>query len=213
MSEILDIHTHKKAPQPEAIVSIRLGHDNQPELDTDDQLYSIGIHPWDIPASVAPEMWETLEKYAASPFVAAIGECGVDLKCGVPMFRQLEVFKHHIEISERLRKPLVIHDVKGDDIVCGLRRDLHPSQPWCIHGFRGKPAAAAALLRAGCYLSFGEKFNPDSVKVIPSDRILAETDESKLSINRIISNISAVREEDLTGIIKVNSKKFCNFVG
>ena len=50
MSEILDIHTHKKAPQPEAIVSIRLGHDNLPEPDTDDQLYSIGIHPWDIPA-------------------------------------------------------------------------------------------------------------------------------------------------------------------
>ena len=52
--------------------------------------------------------------------------------------------------------------------------------PWIIHGFRGKPQLAEALIRQGFYLSLGERYNPMSAAVIPIDRLLAESDGSRL---------------------------------
>ncbi len=213
MSDIIDIHTHHPAPQPQGIISIRLCHQDCVHTDLiAGQAYSAGIHPWDIPLDDIENTRGILCRSAKLPEVVAIGECGVDLHRGGPMFRQLQVFKMHIELSEQLKKPVIVHDVKGDDIICGLRRELKPAQPWCIHGFRGKPAAAAALLRSGCYISFGEKFNAGTLISMPEDRILAETDESDLAIEKIISRLSEIKGFDLTQTIKDNSKKFCNFV-
>lgn len=209
MSDILDIHTHKSPPQPEAIVSIRLCYpDADQEGIAEGQCYSAGIHPWDVPLHDLENTRAMLTSYASRPEIVAIGECGVDLKYGGPMFRQLDVFGMQIKLSEQLKKPVIVHNVKADDIICGLRRDMQPVQPWCVHGFRGKPAAAAALVRSGCYLSFGEKFNSDTLIAMPADRILAETDESTLTIEDIIARLSAVRGIDLTATIKTNSRKF-----
>lgn len=210
---IIDIHTHRPYPQPEGIISKALRPDSSEtsEMKTC-QLYSVGMHPWDTQDTEDAGLFARLEEIAAQPNVAAIGECGIDLLRGAPMFRQLLVFRRHVEISEKLRKPLIIHDVKADDIICGLRRDMKPTQPWCIHGFRGKPAAAMALIRSGCHISFGEKFNPDTLSAMPTERILAETDESTLPVETIIARLSEVKDMDLTEIIRNNSKKFCNFV-
>jgi len=214
MRNIIDIHTHKAAPLPEGIISIRLSfHDSNPAELYDTQAYSVGIHPWDTGHDTIEDSWESLEQLASGPNVIAIGECGIDLLCGIEIFRQLQIFKKQVELSEKLHKPVIVHAVKSYDIICGLRRDLKPAQPWVIHGFRGKPAAAQALLRSGCLISFGEKFNPDTLASMPLNRILAETDESDLSIDRIITRLSQVRGVDLTDTIKANSEKFCNFEG
>lgn len=207
---ILDIHTHKNAPQPEAIVNLRVKGCAFEEDLLPAQSYSVGVHPWDAPENSESD-WERVQELAGLPSVVAIGECGVDLMRGGLMFRQLQIFKKHIDLSEERHKPLLIHDVKSDDIVCGLRRDLRPSQPWAVHGYRGKPAGAMALVRSGCYISFGERFNPETLRAVPFDRILAETDESLLPIEEIIAALSAARGEDLLPIIKANSEKFCNF--
>ncbi len=47
---------------------------------------------------------------------------------------------------------------------------------------------------------------------MPTERILAETDESTLPVETIIARLSEVKDMDLTEIIRNNSKKFCNFV-
>lgn len=205
MTEILDIHTHHPAPQPQAIVNVRIGVDENNILP--EQLYSAGVHPWDISATL-PSL-EILSR----PNIVAIGECGIDLSANKsPLFLQLQIFKKQVELSEKMCKPMIIHAVKSTDIICGLRRDLKPKQPWIIHGFRGKPAASQQLIKAGCYISFGEKFNPETLLCVPEDRILAETDESTLIISDIIQLLSNVKGFDLTPIIKENSKKILNFV-
>lgn len=203
---ILDIHTHHPAPQPEGVISLRFsGADFQFHKT---QKYSIGLHPWDSNAEVGADFWEKFESLAAAPEVVAIGEAGIDLNDkGAPMFRQLNQLKRQIEISENLQKPLIIHDVKAHDIICALRRDLKPSQAWVVHGFRGKPQLAEMLLKAGLYISLGELFNPDTALKLPADRLLAETDESPLSIREVIQKISNVRDEDTTEIIANNIKR------
>lgn len=206
--KILDIHTHKPAPQPEAVESICLSPTVEPEF-IKDQLYSVGIHPWDTVIDVTEAEYARLDSFAERKDVVAIGETGLDLTPkGGPMFRQVLVFRHHIELSERLKKPLVIHDVKAHDMIVGIRRDLKPTQNWAIHGFRKNPEVAAMLLRAGCYISFGADFNPDTVAKMPADRILAETDESELSIEEVITRISGARGEDMMRQIAKNTKEF-----
>lgn len=213
---ILDIHTHKYPPQRDAIINIRLSHQDTPmEPIRRHQLYSVGFHPWDTYEDSTIEGWDRFEALAALPNVVAIGECGIDMvNCHQALFRQMLVFKRQIELSESLGKSLIIHNVKADSIICGLRRDMKPKMPWVVHGFRGKPEAAAALLRAGCYISFGKFFNPFSVRYVPCDRILAETDESGVPIKNIIERLAStknMRKRDLTEAIVTNSEIFCNF--
>lgn len=200
---ILDIHTHHAAPRPEAVISVTPLEFNPLSR----QFYSVGIHPWDTAEAPSGEMWQRLETAALSDSAVAIGECGIDTLKGGPMFRQLTVLKRQIELSEQLKKPLVIHDVKAHDIITGLRRDLKPSQPWIIHGFRGKPQLAAMLTAAGCHISFGEKFNPETVRSVSKEWILAETDESALPIEDIIRRLEEARGEPLLEVIAGNTDR------
>lgn len=185
MSVILDIHTHHAALEPEAVIST-----SPWVLPTEgSQCFSIGIHPWDTADMPDQQKWHALEEAALRNDVRLIGECGIDTLRGGPMFQQLIIFRRHIELSERVGKPLIIHDVKAHDIIIGVKNEMKPKMPWIIHGFRGKPTVAAMLLRAGCYLSYGEHFNPDSLRATPLDRLLAETDDSHLDIHAIISSL------------------------
>ena len=204
----LDIHTHHPAPQPLAVINAPFADFNPME----GQMYSVGIHPWETNKDPTSQMWEQLEAVAGLPSVVAIGECGIDKLKGGFMFRQVNVLNRQIKLSENLRKPLILHDVKAHDIIVGLRRELNLAQNWCVHGLRGKPTVAKMLTDAGIYISFGEKFNPDSLKIVPLHLILAETDESSLPIEIIIQNISEAIGFDMTPVIAENSARFLNLL-
>lgn len=191
---IIDIHTHKAAPYPEGIVDVSaLVADGGMPPEIAGQLYSVGIHPWSTIEAPSDELMRRVEAVAARPDVAAIGEAGIDTVKGGPMFRQLKVFRSMIELSERLRKPLIIHCVKAEDVILGLRRDLAPRQNWLVHGFRKKPQAAAMLLDAGIRLSFGERFNAETLRAVPDSGLFAETDASPLAISDVVAAIAAAR--------------------
>lgn len=197
---ILDIHSHRFAPYPQGVISMR----SFIEPPVADQLYSVGIHPWDSNEGADDSTFAQLEQLARLPNVVAIGECGVDPGKGAPMFRQLQILKRQIDLSEKLKKPLILHCVKSADIILGLKKDLNPSQVWVIHGFRGKPQLASQLTSKGICLSFGEKFNAETVMQMPADMLFAETDESVLSINEIIGNLSEAANRDLMPEIEAN---------
>lgn len=207
---ILDIHTHSLTP-PDAdrtVYSLRIDGTPLPVMQPDRPV-SAGIHPWDTGGEIPAVLWQQLEEIAVTPQCVAVGECGIDLSGrGGPLFRQLQVFRRHVELSERLAKPLVIHAVKADDILLGLKRDLRPSQPWAIHGFRRKPQAAAPLLRAGFRISLGPQSNPETMRDIPLERMLAETDDSPESIAEVIAMISNVRGLDILPEIAANTARF-----
>jgi TatD DNase family protein len=196
-----DIHTHKPFYYPEGVVNLDIKSYKLHDL----QKYSIGVHPWLCGNEDTDHLLENVKGCVYDNRVVAIGECGIDLLRGeAPVYEQMMLFKQHIELSELVEKPLIIHQVKAHEIVVGLRRDYRCSQPWVIHGFRGKPTVAKMLLDVGCHLSFGERFNAETLKMVPEDRILAETDESTHSIDEIIAHISAVRGKDMTPVIEEN---------
>lgn len=209
---ILDIHTHKPAPQPEAVVSLPAQAGVRDLLPG--QCYSVGIHPWDCGSIEDRDaLLKALRSDAERNEMVVVGECGIDLSrpdCG-PLFRQMQLFKAQIEISEEVGKPLIIHDVKAHDIIAGVRRDMRPAQNWAIHGFRRNAATMEMLLRAGCFISFGAEFNPDAVRECPADRLLAETDESGIPIEEVIALISEAREEEICRTVEANTAVFLGF--
>lgn len=204
MTLCLDIHTHHSAPQPQGVVAVSFRNFNPIE----NQFYSVGIHPWESSAPMSKEDWEEFERIASLPCVVAIGECGIDKLKGGPLFKQLIVMNKQIELSEKLMKPLIIHDVKAHDVIVGLKRDLNPIQKWVIHGFRAKPTVAKMMTDAGIFISFGEKFNPETPLTVPENFLLAETDDSPLTIQEIISNLSANMGRDVTSLITANTMNF-----
>ncbi len=201
---ILDIHTHHPAPCPGAVVCVTPEEFNPLE----GQLYSVGIHPWSTLDDISEDTWAQLEQAAAHPQVVAIGECGIDLVKGGPLYRQMQVMKRQIELSESLGKPLVVHCVHAHDIIIGLKKDLQPVQNWAVHGFRGKPTVAKMLTDKGIWLSFGDKYNDSSVREVPAGMLLAETDESDLPISDIITRLSVLVGRDLTKEIEKDSRLF-----
>ena len=90
---------------------------------------------------------------------------------------QTALLRIHYELSETLRKPLILHIVKSFPEIIALRKQWNPTQPWIIHGFRGKPQLARELLAHGFHLSYGKKYNPVSLAITHASSLLRETDE------------------------------------
>ena len=202
--QLIDIHTH--TAQEGASVF------NSTADSTTAGICSIGIHPWDI-----DDCWKehiaAIEKRATEANVVAIGECGFDfLRATAAADTQRAVFEAHARISEHNGKPLIIHIVKGAEQLLKAAKEIPHKQAWIIHGFRGKEEQATQLLRAGFYLSFGEKFNSDTVKSVPLERIFIESDESNKPIASIYENIAHIKGisiNELATAIKENAIR-CN---
>ena len=182
-----DIHTHNSLPAENTIYNCGTTY-------IADRKISAGIHPWSI-----GDGWEStfahIAEFAKASNVIAIGECGMDiLKSPASPELQEKIFRAHISLSESLKKPLIIHCVKTYDRIIALRKETRPQQPWIIHGFRGKPEQARQLVKAGLYISLGEKFNIDSVIEIPAERLFIESDESALPLEDIYAAIAAAKE-------------------
>lgn len=201
---LLDLHSHRDAPYPAGIISTDIR--KLPSV-AGEQLYSVGFHPWNLSSSGLSENEITqLEIAAARPDVVGIGECGLDmLRPGLPpLALQMLALRIHVRISEEIGKPLILHCVKAHDILIGLRKEYQPSQPWIIHGFRGKPAILRMLVNAGIGISYGERYNPESVIATPVEKLYAETDGSLLPITEIIGNLGRINPEITAGRIASN---------
>lgn len=200
---IIDIHTHHSIPNPESVVSLNVA-EMEDFFPLPGQLYSLGLHPWSVGCNVEAA-FNLLEKYAENRQVAAIGEAGIDMLRGEPLFRQINNFRFQAELAEKVGKPLIIHCVKAHDIIVGIKNRMTPSCPWIIHGFRGKPSVAKILLGSGCYLSFGQHFNPDTVRMADLSRMLAETDADNVDIEDVVGRLSEAAGCDVRQYVVANA--------
>jgi TatD DNase family protein len=170
----VDAHTH--VPTANAIVNITPFGKGDPFMAGCDY-YSIGIHPWLIDLAT-DEALLRLSTLARDERIVAIGEAGLDARRGPSLEVQTPIFTLQAGLAERLGKPLIIHAVSTFPQIIRLKKQMLPTVPWIIHGFRGKPQLAKELVRHGMYISLGEKYNPDVLNVIPAERLLHETDRT-----------------------------------
>lgn len=196
--DLYDIHTHD-SPSPNADDEVPR---RQPVIIQDVfplgfeyardskaiQWFSCGVHPW-YSEDAAPQL-KFLSEIASDPQIVAIGETGLDKLKGPSLEIQKKVFEQQILLSEQLGKPLITHCVKAWDAMFEIKKRLTPKQVWITHGYRGKPELTRRLLNEGFMFSIGEKFNEDSLYLIPLDRLFCETDDSDIPIEEIYDKVA-----------------------
>lgn len=203
--DYFDIHTHFIPPHPtQAIVSV-----DASSLPMDKKIVhaSVGIHPWYLTEENVDSQWKALQISVKNPRIVAIGEVGLDKRRGASIGLQYTLFRQSIALSEAYGLPMIIHCVRAFNEIIAIKKECAPRQPWIIHGFRGKASIAQELLKHGCRLSFGEKFQENTLLTVPLDRLFIETDESRESLEHIYQRIAETKGislKELTECIKKN---------
>lgn len=199
--ELFDIHTHQillednDDPYHSCILDVYPLEFEVAKDTYERHGFSCGIHPWYSEDSDAQMKY--LAEIASDSRIIAIGETGLDKIKGPSLSVQIPVFKRHIELSEQLKKPLIIHAVKVWDQLYHIRKESNPTQPWIIHGFRGNPQVAQQMAKAGFMFSLGNKFNVDALEFIPMDSLFCETDEDEMDIKDVYQQIADALNLDI----------------
>jgi TatD DNase family protein len=152
---------------------------------------TVGIQPNHV-AEAAPGDWDEVVRLAAAAKVVALGETGLDRYWDyAPFPAQEDYFARHLELSRRLKLPVVIHCREAEaDVVRMLRADFerHGLVRGVMHSFTGDLATARDCLAMGLFISFAgmvtyKNAQPlrDVAKEVPLDRLLVETDSPYLA--------------------------------
>jgi TatD DNase family protein len=166
---------------------------------------AVGIHPH-AAAETDDAGWALVVDLAADPRVVAIGETGLDTDRNFsPLDSQLANLRRHLALALSIAKPAILHcrsrvgerDAQDllvrelraagfDDPAARARFDGRP--PAVIHSFSGPVDYAETVIAMGLAVSFsglvfrtGEEPSADVARLVPSDRLLVETDAPYLS--------------------------------
>ena len=156
---------------------------------------AVGVHPHDA-AKVDADGWRRIVELAAHPRVVAIGETGLDYdRVFSPILAQLANLRRNLRLAAETGKPAILHCRSADGsrdaqdaLLAELRTFGNEPPPVLIHSFSGPIDYAEAMLELGASVSFsalvfrsGEEASADVARLVPPDRILAETDSPFLS--------------------------------
>ncbi len=122
-----------------------------------------------------------------NPMVRAAGEIGLDYHYDhSPRDVQRRVFADQLSMAVDARLPVVIHAREADDDVVAVLRE-RPAATVVLHSFSSGATLRDAGLAAGWFFSFSGMvtFNSwallDTVRAVPADRLLIETDSPYLA--------------------------------
>lgn len=183
----IDIHTHKLYFEKNVISVLNIGFKNQ---FIPNQLFSYGIHPWDLTMD-ENKTKELLEDYYQNKNMRIIGEAGLDKIHGPDLELQKKVFEVHIDLAEKYHLPLIIHCVKSYNEILKMLERTSSIPTVIFHGFDKKLSVTKEIIKKGYSISLGESLfkKPEIMKellqTIPHNFIFFETDESYYTIQEI----------------------------
>ena len=206
MTSILDFHTHRLDATGALIAVDPRRFDPQPG-----KWYSVGFHPWDNVENLTNSDFDLLEQCAGHPQVLAVGETGIDRLRGGDLEKQEAAFVRHLQLARELRKPVVVHNVRATQDILDARRSARLDDvTLVIHGMRGNANVARTLLDAGCYLSYGPRFNAEALQATPPDHLLIETDDSDTPITDVATQVALIltlTATQLMQLVTVNAQR------
>jgi TatD DNase family protein len=195
--DYINIHNHGGRPSPgQFSIENLMAHEEMVPDMASGITYTFGIHPWHLKKETINAQMDKVRTFAGHENIIAIGEAGFDRLKGPEPGLQKRAFEEQIAISEGYSKPVFIHCVRGWDDLLAVHKSMQPSEPWIIHGFRGKKELGLQLLSKGMYISFWFDFilrpeSSDLVRSLPAERIFLETDGSGEDIGVIYKKVAA----------------------
>jgi TatD DNase family protein len=144
---------------------------------------AVGIHPEDV-NELDDTMLETLEVLAQHKKVRAIGEIGLDYyyKENPPREIQKSAFIRQMELAEKLKLPVIIHDRDAHEDTLNIIKSFK-NVTGEIHCFSGSSEFAKECMKLGYYIGFtgvitfkNARKIVEVAREVPLDRIIVETD-------------------------------------
>jgi len=222
ITRMLAIGTGEGPPDLEAAIRI---------ADKYDEVYATaGIHPQYAPKA-APEHLKRVEEVLRHPKCVGLGEIGLDYYWKpYDKDQQQSIFLEQLRIAQDARKPIIIHtrDAWEDTIALLREHWAATGLPCILHCFSGGPDQAKRAVELGFFVSFaGIVTYPKAVgvqeaaKVVPSDRLLVETDAPYLApvphrgkrnepafVMHTANRIAELREEEPARLAQATTANF-----
>ncbi|CAM4230211.1 TatD family hydrolase [Pseudoalteromonas byunsanensis] len=149
-----------------------------------------GLHPYFIDQHTE----EALHQFIAfanenHPYLAAIGECGLDGTCPHIQWQQ-EIFAEHIKLSNALQLPLIVHHRQTHHLIAQAFKQTPPKFGGVIHAFSGSLQQAKYYLEQGFKLGVGGTISYERAtktkqvfSQLPLDSLLLETDAPSMPLS------------------------------
>ena len=154
--------------------------------------FAVGLHPLDKNLNTLgwnPEVGDRIKALAISDQrVVAIGETGLDFFKSDSKTAQIEAFKSQLRTARSLNLPVIIHSREASVTTREVLQEINaesPQQPirGVMHCWAGNPEETQWFIDLGMYISFSGVVTfknahdlHESAKIVPSDRLLVETD-------------------------------------
>ena len=148
----------------------------------------IGLHPTSVDAGWQDEMLQ-VEKHLDRK-IYAIGEIGMDCYWSKEFIReQEEVLRIQLEIASRMNMPVIIHSRESTELIINILKDTsHLGLRGIFHAFSGSAETFRELQKTGEWyigiggvLTYKKASIAETVKKIPLERIMLETDSPYLT--------------------------------
>lgn len=147
-----------------------------------------GLHPTSVNASWENEMLQ-VEQHLDRDIIA-IGEIGIDCYWSKEFLeQQKEAFRLQIETAAKRNLPVIIHSRESTEIIINILKELkHLGVSGVFHAYSGSKETFRELERLGNWyvgiggvLTYKKASIAETVKEIPLERILLETDSPYLT--------------------------------
>ncbi len=194
---------------------------------------AIGVHPSEAKTYTSQTTIE-IKEYLKNRKIIAIGEIGLDYYWETETKElQKEIFRTQLEIAQELNVPVLIHDREAHEDTFEILNDYN-LKTVVYHCFSGTKELAMKCIDKGYYIAAGgivtfKNANnlKETVKAVPIDRILLETDAPYLApvpyrgklnspkylkyIAQEIANLRNTDVEEIKHITTENAKRIFNF--
>jgi len=155
--------------------------DRFPEL-----FFAVGLHPLDVDQWTEDSASQILALAQSDPRVVAIGEMGLDFYKADNRELQEQAFWAQLKVAHQLNLPVIIHCRDAAEAMAKLIRVFWEEQGMVqgvMHCWSGTPEETQWFLDLGFYISFSGIVTfknaaqvHESAQLVPSDRLLIETD-------------------------------------
>lgn len=149
---------------------------------------SCGIHPSDVFYEDADKAISVIEDLLKDEKAVALGEIGLDYHYeNVPRDLQMVYFRKQMDLAKKLGIPVIIHDRDAHGDCLEVIKE-YPEVIGVFHSYSGSAEMAKELVKLGWYVSFSgtitfknARVPKEACVVVPSDRLLIETDSPYLA--------------------------------